>query len=97
MARLAGIPASVVLRADALLDQLRREQGPRQKWAIKHHARPMDGQLDLFAASQTMKESQAILDTLRGLDVSQMTPLDALNVIDDLHKKALQTRGGERP
>ena len=48
----------------------------------------MDGQIDLFSASQALRESDGLLDELKALEVSKMTPLDALNVLYDLQQRA---------
>lgn len=88
VARLAGVPDAVVQRAHEILVQLEDENGPRQKMKIRRHARPMDGQIDLFSASQALKNTDRIIDQLSELDVSQITPLDALNILYDLHQKA---------
>ncbi len=92
VARLAGIPDVVVERANELLLQLRLEHGPRQKLAIRRNARPMNGQIDLFSASQALKASDAVIEELQNLDVSNMTPLDALNHLYDLQKKASRSK-----
>jgi DNA mismatch repair protein MutS len=88
VARLAGVPDAVVQRAHEILVQLEDENGPRHKLKIRRHARPMDGQIDLFSASQALKNTDGIIDQLNGLDVTRLTPLDALNILYDLHQKA---------
>jgi DNA mismatch repair protein MutS len=88
VARLAGVPDDVVLRASEILFQLEQELGPRQKLKIKRNVRPMDGQIDLFSASQALKNTDGILEQLRSLDTTQLTPLDALNILHELHQKA---------
>lgn len=88
VARLAGVPDDVVRRAQEILIQLEEENGPRQKMKIRQNARPMDGQIDLFSASQALRNADGIIDRLSELDVSQITPLDALNLLYDLHQKA---------
>ena len=92
VARLAGIPDEVVTRAQEILVRLEEENVDRQKTKIRRNTRPMDGQLDLFTASQSLKNTDGILETLADLDIQQMTPLDALNMLHDLHQKAGKTR-----
>ncbi len=92
VARLAGVPDPVVQRAHEILLRLEEENVDRQKLKIRRNARPMDGQLDLFAASQALKNTDGILDKLSSLDIQQLTPLDALNILYDLHQKAVKTR-----
>jgi DNA mismatch repair protein MutS len=91
VARLAGVPDAVVTRAREILIQLEEENVGRQKLKIRRNARPMDGQLDLFASSMALKNTDGILERLKSLDIQQLTPLDALNILHDLHQKANKT------
>jgi DNA mismatch repair protein MutS len=89
VARLAGLPPSVVDRARKLLVTFERGelvsegQGP---------AAPADdrapGQLGLFASPRSPVEQR-----LRGLDVTRMTPIEALT---ELHALVEAVRGGGR-
>jgi DNA mismatch repair protein MutS len=89
VARLAGVPDAVVQRSKELLATLERERGVRDRLKVrKGAARPMDGQIDLFAASMALKSADGLLDELKALEVSEMTPLDALNVLYDLQQRA---------
>lgn len=92
VARLAGVPDEVVARAHEILLRLEEENVDWQKSKIRRNTRPMDGQLDLFSASQSLKNADGILEKLAGLDIQQITPLDALNILHDLHQKAGKTR-----
>ena len=95
VARLAGVPDEVVERARDILLQLETENGLSQQAKIKRSARPMDGQIDLFSASQALKRSDELIEELGGLDITQLTPLDALNVLSRLQQKAdRQKRSG---
>jgi DNA mismatch repair protein MutS len=94
VARLAGVPDAVIQRAREILIQLEEENVDRQKTTIRRHARPMDGQLDLFAASRAMKNVDSILEKLKGLDIQLLTPLDALNILHDLQQKAGRSGAG---
>jgi DNA mismatch repair protein MutS len=78
-ARLAGVPEPVLARARALLGELERDgrgaAGRRQ--------------LDLFEApAAPPAEDQAVLDTLREVDVDRLTPLDALQLVASLKRMA---------
>ncbi len=89
VARLAGVPEQVLLRSKELLAILEKERGVRDRLKVrKGAARPMDGQIDLFSASMALRDSDGLLDELRALEVSKMTPLDALNVLYDLQQRA---------
>lgn len=93
VARLAGVPETVVGRAREILVQLEEENNGRQKLKIRKNARPMDGQFDLFASTIALKNAEGILDSLKALDIHLLTPLDALNILHDLHQKANKTGG----
>ncbi len=93
VARLAGVPSEVVTRASELLSQLERENSGRERLKIRRNARPMDGQLDLFAAVQVNKEQDGLLSALADTDCSRLTPLDALNLLHDFSRQAQKMRG----
>lgn len=91
VARLAGVPNEVVSRAKEILSVLEKEKHI-QGAPIHDHididgdilpsADPMAGQLDLFAkkTKYSMREDP-IRRELRELDISKMTPLEAMNVL----------------
>jgi DNA mismatch repair protein MutS len=74
--RLAGLPAPVIRRARALLALLETDALPRAG------ADPAE-QLALFTPPES-----PLLRELRALDVNQLTPLDALRLLDDLVRRA---------
>jgi DNA mismatch repair protein MutS len=83
VAKLAGLPAGVLARAQALLQRLEAGEGadPSAEFARGRN----DGQLDLFrGARPTASTDKEVLDTLRAADVVRMTPLDALNLLSQL-------------
>jgi DNA mismatch repair protein MutS len=79
VARLAGLPASVLERARQILGGL--EQDGLGRLDSPSPATPPQGgsQLDLFAAHE-----HPVLAKLRGLDTQRLTPLEALNLLDEL-------------
>ncbi len=91
VARLAGVPDPVVVRAREILKNLESENQGRQRLRIRKSARPMEGQMDLFAASAAVMKMDGILEKLRSTDIQSMTPLDALNQLYDLVQKARKT------
>ena len=90
MAQLAGLPRAVVQRAGEVL--LNLEEKRQGKGKIKEAASP---QLPLFVDNAA---SSAIVDELKQIDVDSMRPIDALNKLYELKKKAqeLQDDGGEK-
>lgn len=79
VARLAGLPDSVIQRAKAILTQL-------EKADINHDAimQEADG-----AAQTTMfGKPDDIMHELRDIDVDSLSPRDAMNILYDLHVRA---------
>jgi DNA mismatch repair protein MutS len=74
VAKLAGLPGEVLKRAQAILHQL--EQGK----PLGRESR-RSPQLPLFSATP-----HPVLNTLRNLDISALTPLQALNLLEDLQR-----------
>ena len=87
VSRLAGIPDRVVKRAKQILFNIENGKGGRTTWVPNPSSTPSarsgHRQLDLF-----QRPDQAILDRLNRLDISKMTPLDALNCLNELQEKA---------
>ena len=86
VARLAGMPPEVLERAREILHNLEaNELTPNEipKLAVGQHGPvyPASGQLNLFLA-----EEKRIRDMLEELDISSMTPLEALQKLDELKK-----------
>ncbi|WP_437681554.1 DNA mismatch repair protein MutS [Sorangium sp. So ce131] len=97
VARLAGVPESVLARARAILATL--ESGaalPGGKHAsLRGRNRAGAAQLDLFAPAQPAvpPEQAAVIETLRAVDVDRLAPLDALRLVAKL--KGLLAGGGK--
>ena len=87
VARLAGIPGSVIQRAKKILYDIENdEHGLRGAFALpedfnasgKKHV-----QLHLFS-----RPDHFIIEKLQQLDISKMTPLDALNYLNELQERS---------
>lgn len=85
VAKLAGIPMPVIERARSILDEL--DEADINQAPGKRKAKPVEGQLDLFASSSLSKTEHEVLDELRRVDPSLLTPLDALNKLYSLQQK----------
>ncbi|HEX6944216.1 MAG TPA: DNA mismatch repair protein MutS, partial [Gemmatimonadaceae bacterium] len=91
--RLAGLPASVIARARAVLRLLEGEQlvaglsreATRQPSADTRNSGTT--QLGLFT------ETHPVVERLRSIDANQLTPLEALRTLDDLSRLARQGEG----
>jgi DNA mismatch repair protein MutS len=88
VARLAGVPRKVIIRAREILANLENmELTPDHKPVLARHRGSRDG----FAGVQmNIIDSQhaEIVSQLQHLDIDALTPLDALNIIAELKKKA---------
>jgi DNA mismatch repair protein MutS len=94
VARLAGVPASVVARAEDIRGALESEEAERtgggHRASVPAKAPSGSGRRPpepggLFSAEEL------VLDEIKGLDIDRMTPLDALSRLAAL-KKALSRR-----
>jgi DNA mismatch repair protein MutS len=84
VANLAGLPEEVILRAREILLELEEKEMKdlkRKKRRISLKSRKTK-QLPLFTPAE-----QTFLDELRNLDITRMTPLDALNTLSQWKKK----------
>ncbi len=86
VARLAGLPAAVVVRAQEILGNLERTEFDREGRPRLAHSdgAPAAGarQLALFAG-----EDEAVLAELRRADPDQLTPIQALALLAELKKR----------
>jgi DNA mismatch repair protein MutS len=86
VARLAGIPPEVIDRAREILQNLEKgeyaEGGlPRIAKGKKGNGPLRSSQLSLFEAPEDLLRTR-----LKGLNVATLTPLEALNILDDLKR-----------
>jgi DNA mismatch repair protein MutS len=88
VARLAGLPPSVVVRAGEILRNLERTEFDREGRPRIAHAEgeppPAGRQLSLFGGGQ----ADALLEELRRLDVDRTTPVEALALLAELKRRA---------
>ncbi|MGE5127852.1 MAG: DNA mismatch repair protein MutS, partial [Betaproteobacteria bacterium] len=86
VARLAGLPAPVVARAQEILRNLERTEFDREgrpRLAHSESAAPAGArQLALFTG-----QDEAVLDELRRVDPDRLTPLEALALLAELRKR----------
>jgi DNA mismatch repair protein MutS len=85
VARLAGIPREVLDRAKTILANLEANSLDiynKPKFAPSKEKETTDAQLSIFAPKE-----ENILKSIKELDISTLTPLDALNKLNELKKK----------
>jgi DNA mismatch repair protein MutS len=80
VAKLAGIPHSVIDRAREILATLERKE--RDLVEETRRKGPATRQLGLFSSKE-----QGIVDTIRGVDLDTLSPRDALNVLYELKQR----------
>ena len=81
VAQLAGLPRSVIHRAEEVLSTLesnRQRNGSRQDHAAPHQQLPL------------LPQPSPIIDEISKIDIDSMTPLEALNKLYELKQKAKQ-------
>ncbi len=88
VASLAGLPAPVVARAQEVLGSLEREH---RMVPGRPPAPPDPVQLRLFDPGE--REPHPVVEEIRGLELDRLTPLEALNRLADLKRRA---EGGPR-
>jgi DNA mismatch repair protein MutS len=79
VARLAGVPDSVIARAQEVLGLLEAE-GRRTRTRLPGRAVPQP-QLSLFESGPTPEERE-ILEALRQLEIDRISPVEALTLLD---------------
>ena len=82
VARLAGLPSAVIERAKHVLRQ--HEKQERQSVQVETAAEPM--QMTIFTPL-----SQKIVDRIESTDVNSLTPLQALNLLEELQQELKET------
>jgi DNA mismatch repair protein MutS len=89
VARLAGIPGRVISRAKKILYSIENEeQELTESFSDKQNPEHRPMQMDLFG-----KKEHFFVEKLAGLDISKMTPLEALNYLNELREKAKDITG----
>jgi DNA mismatch repair protein MutS len=87
VARLAGLPASVIARARDILSSLEQDELTRGgKPSLSGAAPASQQQLGLFQ-SPVNPADEKLRERLREVDINRTTPLDALRILEDLKKE----------
>jgi DNA mismatch repair protein MutS len=87
VARLAGLPPTVIARARDILNSLERDELTRGgKPTISGAAPASQQQLGLFQAPAISEADQQLKERLREIDINRTTPLDALRLLEELKR-----------
>ena len=85
VARLAGLPASVIARARDILTSLEQDELTRGGKPTLSSAAPTNQQqLGLFQTASPADEK--LREKIRDVDINRTTPIDALRILEDLKK-----------
>ena len=90
VARLAGLPDSIITRAREILANLEQgelDEAGMPRIARDRRAKAVAPQLGLFS-----QKDERIVDELRSLDIERMTPMDALNALARLAARLKQEK-----
>lgn len=88
VAALAGMPDEVINRANDILKSLEREKFISSKKGSTRTPKIKIDQLTFFSPKET---SHPIIEEIRNLKVEELTPLEALNKLSELKKKAKES------
>ncbi|RPH51432.1 MAG: DNA mismatch repair protein MutS [Desulfobacteraceae bacterium] len=86
VARLAGIPEKIIARAKKILYKIESEHGINGMPLFAENdagSKKMHSQISMFPRPENF-----IVERLKNIDISKMTPLDALNCLNELQEKA---------
>jgi DNA mismatch repair protein MutS len=86
VARLAGIPEKIIARAKKILHKIEKEHGTNGAplfAEINAETKKGHSQINMFPGHKNF-----IIERLKNIDISKMTPLDALNCLNELKEKA---------
>jgi DNA mismatch repair protein MutS len=87
VARLAGLPPTVIARARDILQALEQDELSRGgRPAISGQQPAPREQLALFRATSEVEER--LRDRLREIDINRTTPIDALQLLHELKREA---------
>ena len=86
VAQLAGVPLPVINRAKEILKELENADISK-RGRTKKGKKPIGGQIDIFSFNTAQRNTNEVLSDLKDMDISTLTPLDALNALYNLQKK----------
>jgi DNA mismatch repair protein MutS len=79
VARMAGVPGTVLRRAQEILSELEQDKPPT----------PVETQTKRLQMTLFEFEAPPVVEALEKLDINQLTPIDALRLLDEWKKKFL--------
>ncbi|HQM38966.1 MAG TPA: DNA mismatch repair protein MutS [Clostridia bacterium] len=85
VARLAGVPEQLIVRAGEFLMELEKSENKRTR--IRKKESFMEGQVGILEFNKQDNGYQEIVEILKQCDIQKMTPLEALNLLYELKNK----------
>ncbi|MDH4080225.1 MAG: hypothetical protein OEU68_10450, partial [Nitrospira sp.] len=83
VAKLAGLPAAVINRAQAVLYQLEQPDSVPSEFTQEHSSK----------TTHALPHPHPIIDEVKQIDLFSITPLDAMNRLADLQRLVNQDSG----
>ncbi len=87
VAKLAGMPEDIISKAKTILDSLEKETNSNTKKTVNNSS----SNDFLFDTTDTIhyisKDEQAVIEKIKKIDINNMTPIQSLNILNDLMKK----------
>ena len=90
VAKLAGVPLQVIERAREILNKLEEADISKKETREKRSKKPLEGQINIFSYSSFSKKYDELLDEIAKIDVTTLTPIEALNILYNIQQKALK-------
>jgi len=81
VAKLANMPKSIISRATEILEELEKNHG---KNIIKPQTIDLFNYLESIEVSAQEEKYQSIVDQIKQLDILELTPMKALNILNDI-------------
>lgn len=86
VARLAGVPLPVIDRAKEILREL-DDADINKNGKARRVKKQVEGQMDFFEAAAKASKDSEILEDIRKIDISRLTPIDAMNILYEIQRK----------
>lgn len=84
VAKMAGMPPSIIQRANQILQQLEKTNQKGEK-SVNHLTNQEEGvQLSFFQLDDPVLEN--VRDTILSIDINNLTPIEALNKLNDIKR-----------
>lgn len=86
VARLAGLPQRVIDRAYELIKNLEAASITEKSARRKRHTPPLENQINLFAYDGFSRKYDELVKTIREINLSEITPLEAMNRLYEIQQ-----------